>query len=103
MYREFNVPLTTSFQDLYTLMKAVTGAIPTDGILPDRCKELELNPQADNTGDVTIADSQDNAHNAGYVLTNKSVRSNRNTICLRDYVAKGSDGAQHLVIEVEYA
>src|SRR5258708_6652996 len=102
MYREFNVPLTTGFQDLYTLMKSVTGAIPTNGILPDRCKELTLLPQSDNSGDVVIADSN-NANNSGYILSNKTVRSNRNTICLRDYKAKGSAASQNLVIEVEYA
>lgn len=101
MYRQFNVTLSTSFQDLYTLMKAVTGAIPTDGILPDRCKELSLTPGAANNADVTIADSQDNANNAGILLTNMTKRSNRNTICLRDYVAKGN--GQTLIIEAEYA
>lgn len=107
MQRSFSItfPDNTGYHNLYSLLvgtavygavhggtdeTAVTGAIPTDGVLPDRVSLLDLTTIAAVT--VTVAD-RNKANTAGRTIpasTNMQVRSDRNTICLKDYFLKAS-------------
>ena len=106
MHRSFKITLPgdTNYHNLYTLMLAITGAAPTDGILPDRVAELEM--QADNgngVNTVTVADGN-NANTTGRALTAGDIylkRKDRNIICLRDYYLAGSAGGESVEVEIE--
>lgn len=103
MNREFDVTLTTSFQDLYTLMLTVTGAVPTDGILPDRCQMLGVILDPGNTNTVTYAD-RNNANNTGYIVTSTLQFGPfpSNVICLRDHFFKGGASGQKIKVIPSY-
>lgn len=108
MYRTFDLTLTASYKSVWDSIVAsgfcdstgtvLSGGNRTNQIIVDRVSEFDLRPGDTNTGDVTIADRQ---QSTGFILTNLSKRSNRNTICLKDYFAKGSDTSQVLVVEIE--
>lgn len=104
MYRTFDLTLTSSYATIWDSLIAA-GTIDNIGqitgtteIVTDRVCQLDLTPGAANTGDVTVAD---HTGGTGFVLTNLSKRSSRNSICLKDYKVKGSDNAQVLVVEIE--
>ena len=106
MHRSFQITLpNTNANQLWTLLNLVTGAVPTDGILPDRVQELTINLDVTaaanagatlNVGDANIANGVGYPLMAGDALTR---RSTRNTICLRDYYLKGS--GSELVVNVD--
>lgn len=111
MQRSFLLTLTVNFQNLYSLMVAVPGAIPTDGILPDRVSSLNIRWDS-GTGKVTIADS--NSSNTrgvvlqtggdvilGYSLDQFVQTSLKNTICIRDYRVKGATGNEKIQVTIE--
>lgn len=101
MQREFNITLTTAYQDLYTLMLAVTGAVPTDGILPDRGLMLGITVDPGNANTVTWAD-RNNANNTGYVMTSTLQFGPfpNNAICFRDYLFKGGAASQAIIVSI---
>jgi hypothetical protein len=108
MYRQFILPTTTSFQTLWDAMvlagycdslgNMLVSSVKNDAIIPDRVQQLTLTPAAANAGDVTITDQ---TNTTGYILSNMTNRSDRNTICLREYKFKGSDTNQNLIVEIE--
>jgi hypothetical protein len=76
----------------------ITGAIPTDGILPDRGNFLEIQTSSTNTGTVSINDSN-NANTTGEVVAAGGVYSRAfttNCICFKDYFVQGSANSQVL-------
>lgn len=100
-YRHFNLTLTGSYQNLYTLMLAVTGAVPTDGILPDRVRELSITAAVANSTTAVLVSDSNNANSGGSEILSSTGpfirRSPAQTICLRDYNLKGNT----LVVEVD--
>jgi hypothetical protein len=98
MNRSFSgtLPADTNVHNLYTLMLAIPNAVPIDGTLPDRVQELTIL----FGGDITIGDqnaSGGHAYTGGDSLTK---RSNRNTICLRDFTLKGAAGSETYNVEI---
>jgi hypothetical protein len=74
----------------------------TGKILPDRVAELDVRPADANTGDVLYVD--DVVSSGGVILNNISKRSNRNSICLRNYLFFDSPDitpADRIILEVE--
>ena len=81
----------------------VTGAIPTDGILPDRGTFLEIQADSGNANTLTVNDFN-NAYTTGKVLNSTdvfSVSSSRNTICYKDYFLKGGANSQVCEVRLE--
>jgi hypothetical protein len=81
----------------------ITGAIPTDGILPDRGTFLEIQADSANAGTITIND-RNSANTTGKVLQvgdTFQVSSNINTICFKDYFIKGSINSQVCEVRLE--
>lgn len=94
-YRSFKLtlPADTTQHNLYTLMLAVPGAVPVDGILPDRVSYLVVQADLGNNADTITVSDQNTVSTTGLVLNagDPFIRnSNRNTICLRDFNLKGS-------------
>jgi hypothetical protein len=119
-HRNFKVtlPADTNFHNLYSLLvgskygvanggtseTGITGAIPTDGILPDRVSKLEIQADIANTGTLTVGD-RNSANTSGKVLTTGNTMlstSMRNTICLKDYLLQGSVASQACEVEIEF-
>jgi len=119
-HRSFKVtlPADTNVHNLYSLIvgtanyglanggtneTGITGAIPTDGILPDRVSKLEIQADSGNAGNLTILD-RNSANTTGKVLAAGDPilsQSSRNTICLKDYLLKGSAASQACEVEIE--
>lgn len=107
MFRTFTLPLTASYASIWSLLQ--TGAFidsrgndlnNASAIIPDRVSKLDIRPADANTGNVTYKD-QFEAPGTIQQLTNMSKRSNRNSICLRDYLFADSTGGDALVVEIE--
>lgn len=101
-HRTFNLtlPVGAGYSQLYALILATTGAVPTDGILPDRVCSLII--QSDPAGSILVSD-RNFANNAGTTLASgqaASATSTRNSICLRDYYLAGS--AQLVAVDLEF-
>lgn len=116
MIRVFSItiPADTNYHNLFSLIvgtavygtaqggtneTAITGAIPTDGILPDRACQLIFGGTA--TTGVLISD-RNNANTAGYPLVN-NVQTilgtpGVNAISLKDIFVKGSGLTFNIVI-----
>lgn len=87
-------------------MLTVTAAIPTDGILPDRVKQLALQADGTNGSEIVSISDSNNANVAGLPLAAgvymPVAQSEKNTICLRDYYIKGSAASQKFNVRIEY-
>src|SRR5438874_13390170 len=108
MFHTFKItlPADTNNHNLYSLIvgtanyglanggtdeTGITGAVATDGILPDRGNFLEIQADSANGSTLTIND-RNSANTTGKVLNVGevfSVSSNRNSICYKDYFLKG--------------
>jgi len=104
-HRSFTItlPADTAYHQLYGQMLLVTGAIPTDGILPDRVQELVMQADSTNAGTVTVSDNN-NANTSGQILNALDFytrRSMRNTICLQEFYVKGSVNSQKFVVDID--
>lgn len=112
MFRTFTLPLTSSYTSIWDLMISagfidsqgymLVSAARNDAIVPDRVMELDVRPADSNSGTVTYRDSFADP-GTEQQLTNMSKRSNRNTICLRDYQFADTTGGDALVVEIESA
>jgi len=106
MHRSFTVtlPADTAAHNLYDQLLLVTGAVPTDGILPKLVSQLEIQADQANLGTITISD-QNNANTDGKVLLGGDVRDigpfSRNAIHIPDYYVKGSANSQVMEVEIE--
>ena len=120
MFRTFKLtlPADTNNHNLFSLIvgtasyglvnggtneTGITGAIPTDGILPDRGIFLEIQADSGNANTLTINDSN-NANTTGKVLNATdvfSVSSGRNTICFKDYFLQGGAASQACEVRLE--
>lgn len=91
---QFTAEADTNYHNLYSKLITLTGAIPTDGIFPDRVAEVTIGldtPQnsAGNGGMIlTIADRNQQGGLAIEAGGSNTWRSNRNTICLKDFYYK---------------
>lgn len=109
MHRTFNltVPGDGAYHGLYDLMLATTGAIPTDGILPDRGNSLDIAFPDSNVGNPIYISDRNSANNAGKGWLAGDIfhkDSNRNSVCLRDYTLLGLDDDTELIaiVDMEY-
>jgi len=105
MFRAFTVtlPADTNNHNLYAALLAITGAIPTDGILVDRVNYLEIQADLANASTLTVND-ENYANTTGKVLNAGNVynrQSTRNTICLRDYYLQGGAASQKVEVTLE--
>lgn len=120
MFRTFKItlPNDTNNHNLFSLIvgtavyglanggtdeTAITGAIPTDGILPDRGMFLEIQADSGNAGTLTVND-RNSANTTGKVLSAGDVfdiTAHYNTICYKDYFLKGSVGSQACEVRFE--
>lgn len=92
-HRSFTLTLNSNYQNLFTLISAITGAVPTDGILPDRVQSLCITPAVANSTSAVLISDRNSANATGSELLTPQtfkVVSNRNSICLRDYTLKGN-------------
>lgn len=114
MHRSFKVtlPADTVTRSVYDAMTgangatAITGAIPTDGILPDRCAFLKLTADTGNAAaTLTVAD-RNSANTSGRPLVGGDVYEvgpyAGNWCCLRDYFLKPSANSLLYEIDVDY-
>jgi hypothetical protein len=120
MFRTFKVtlPADTGNHNLFSLIvgtssygaanggtneTGITGAIPTDGILPDRVSYLEIQADLGNTSTLTIND-RNNANTTGKVINvgdSFIVSMNKNIICLKDYFLQGGANSQAFEVRIE--
>jgi hypothetical protein len=120
MFRTFTItlPADTNNHNLFSLIvgtaiyglvhggtneTAITGAIPTDGILPDRGISLEVQADANNGSTLTIND-RNNANTTGKILNagdTFATSNNRNTICFKDYFLQGGANSQVCEVRLE--
>lgn len=114
MHRSFKVtlPADTVVRSVWQALNglngatAITGAVPTDGILPDRCCDLKITSDTANAANtLTIADAN-NANTTGRVLSAGGdvyeVSKFRNSICLKDYFIKPSANSLIYEVDLEY-
>lgn len=109
MLRTFSIALAdTAVHNLWTLINTITGAIPTDGILPDRGMQLDIVNLVSNgpgaaTPTLTLLDSNKANTSGGVIIPGGSFskRSTRNTICLKDYNVQASANLT-FTVDVEY-
>lgn len=110
MFRTFTLPLSSTYNSIWSLL-ITAGFIDSLGnmlistaenfaIVPDRVMELDVRPADANSGNVTYRDSQADP-GTEQQLTNMSKRSNRNSICLKDYLFADSTAEDALVVEIE--
>lgn len=81
----------------------ITGAIPTNGILPDRGFFLEIQADSGNASTLTVNDSNF-TNTTGKVLNASdtfSISSSRNIICFKDYFLKGGANSQACEVRFE--
>lgn len=113
MFRTFTVPLTATYQSIWTLLigagfcdsqgNMLVNSAKNDAIIPDRVAQLDVRPADANAGNVTYRDQQADP-GTEQQLTNMSKRSNRNSICLKDYLfadAVEAEALDNLIIEIE--
>lgn len=126
MFRAFKItlPADTNYHNLFSLIvgtssptnvqgyglaqggtneTAITGAIPSSGILPDRGNFLEIQADSGNSGTLTISD-RNNANSTGKVLNAADIfqaSSNRNSVCFKDYFIAGSASSQVMEVHLE--
>src|ERR1044071_9741047 len=82
---------------------AITGAIPTDGILTDRGTFLDVQADSGNGNTLTVND-RNSANTTGKVLNAGStfaVTSTRNTICYKDYFLQGGAASQACEVRLD--
>lgn len=82
----------------------ITGAIPTDGILPDRVSFLSITADSGNTGTIAIND-RNNANTTGETLAatkQYAQTSTRNGICLKDFLIAGSANSQAFEVNIDW-
>jgi hypothetical protein len=107
MQRIFTVtlPADTNFHNLYAALLLVTGATPTDGILPDRGCGCQLTADAGNAGTVKLGDGNF-ANTSGPLIAAGGTILNRselgNTICFREYYLAGSAASQKFQAVLEF-
>lgn len=113
MFRTFTlqVPVTT-FTNLWTMLQTdgfidslgneLVSGVKNGAILPDRVAEFDVRPCDAATGTIKYRDQQADP-GTEQALTNMSKRSNRNSICLKDYLFNASVDAntEQLVLEIE--
>lgn len=101
--------MTASYQSIWTMMitagfidslgNMLVTAVKNGAIIPDRVMELDVRPADANAADTTYRDQQASP-GTNQVLTNMSKRSNRNSICLKDYQFANAS-SESLVVEIE--
>src|SRR5271169_4667496 len=121
MMRSFKItlPADTAEHNLFSLLvgtanygsvnggtneTGITGAIPTDGILPDRVRLLQLTNDVSVVGKLTVSD-RNYTNSTGEVVASGAQLTvgpfNSNTICLKDYFLSGAVDSQVLEILIE--
>lgn len=110
MFRTFTLPLTASYASIWDLMitggfinnigEMLVSGTKNTAIIPDRVAELDVRVADANSGTVTYRDQQADP-GVEQQLTNMSKRSNRNSICLRDYKFADSTADDAIVVEIE--
>lgn len=109
MYRTFVLPMTSSYQSIWTLLvnagycdaqgNMLVSSAKNDAIIPDRVYALDVTPADVHAANTTYRDSQADP-GTEQILTSISMRSSRNTICLKDYqFANGSN--ESLMVRIE--
>lgn len=112
MLRTFKItlPADTAIHNLFSLIvgppytvanggtaeTGITGAIPSEGILPDRGCSLQITSDSANTGNIAIQDRNATPSPGRLLAANAvySVQSSRNSICYKDYFLQGSAASQ---------
>jgi len=114
MHRSFKVtlPADTTARSLYDAMTgangatAITGAKPTDGILPDRCCFLKITSDTANAANTLTVADLNVANTSGRPLTGGDTYevgpSMRNSICLRDYKLVPQVNSMVYELDLEY-
>lgn len=113
MFRVFNLPVPTSLTNLWSLLQTagfidslgneLVTAVKNDAIVPDRVAEFDVRPSDTATGVITYQDQQ-SANGTAPILSNMSKRSNRNSICLKDYLFASSVDdldTEGIIVEIE--
>lgn len=94
MHRSFTLALPADpvYRNLYALLLTITGAVPIDGILPDRCKQVIIKADPANVGSINLSD-RNSANAAGIALAGAEGIAfgphDGNVICLRDFTLQG--------------
>jgi len=115
MFRTFSLPVTTTLTSVWSLMQTagfinnigemLVSSVKNNAIIPDRVMELDIRPLDTTTGNITYRDQQADP-GVEQQLSNMSKRSNRNTICLRDYLFASdvsNASTEGIVVEIECA
>jgi len=93
MHRVFTLTLTGSYQSLYALILAVTGAVPTDGLLPAKCCALELRAAAANSTTPVLISDRNSTNSTGTELlpgVPYKLMFDADVIWLGDFTLKGN-------------
>ena len=108
-HRSFTLTLpgTPAWSNLYTLMLAVPGAVPVDGILPKLVSELEIQADKGNASKTVTLGDGNNANTSGRVLQASDIESRgksggMNRIHLPDYWIKGSTGSEVIEVDIDF-
>lgn len=92
MHRTFTLTLSGDYQNLYDLMLAVTGAVPTDGLLPKNCVALRIVAAAANDTSAVLLSDRNFANSTGLEILPAvpyEVHNDDGAIFLPDYTLKG--------------
>jgi hypothetical protein len=97
-HRQFLVlnPADANYHQLYPMLTALPGAVPVNGILPDRVSQLTI---SNGPAGIFVADSNFANHpgtSLGASVGTFTKSSDRNVICLRDFYIAGN-AAQYSV------
>lgn len=83
----------------------ITGAVPTDGILPDRVSYLKLAGDSGNGDNLIFIQDRNFANNSKGDILGASVQIaygpfNRNSLCLKDYILIQNESGEVQIIEI---
>lgn len=110
MFREFILPLTSVPTSIFNLLvnngycdslgNMLVSSVKNSAIIPERVSELTVFASDGNTGQITLTDNSGSG-SAAQNLSNMSWNSNRNSICLRDYLLADSTGGDSVTVQME--
>ncbi len=110
MYRTFTLPVPSSYASIWTMLQTagfidslgnmLVSSAKNDAIIPDRVHQLDVRPSDATTGSITYRDAQADP-GTEQVLQGFEKNSNRNSICLKDYLFQQGSAEDAIVVEIE--
>jgi len=110
MFRTFTLAVPATFTSIWDMLitagfidsqgNMLVGGNKNDAIVPDRVHQLDCRPADATLGTITYRDQYADP-GVEQALQGFEKNSNRNSICLRDYLFKQGAAEDAMVVEIE--